>query len=351
MDPSRWESGSEFHWLGLPGPGPAATSPWRSGLELSSGRDALRLTLSLGVKERGWRRLWVPDYFCQDVTAAMVRSDLELVPYPDSPLRPQPDPPDARPGEAILLVNYFGLRAPVHVPRRDGVDIVEDHSHDPSSPWALESTADFCVASLRKTFPVPDGGAVWSPVGHPLPSQPPIEAQRRVAVSSKLQGMILKAMYLEGLPVDKDAYRALAIRGEGELAVPLVSGMSDVSRAIITAYAAAAWRAAREANRSILSARISELDWARLVQPAEGAGVPFSAVIVVDSPERREFVRQRLIAQRIYPSILWPLEDAVVAPGRAALDLSRRLLSIHCDGRYAGHDMERVGEQVAMAGT
>jgi len=69
VDPDRWEIGSEFHWPGLPTLGEAAAVPWSSGLLVSSGRDALRLVLALGVRERGWRRLWVPENYCQHVVA------------------------------------------------------------------------------------------------------------------------------------------------------------------------------------------------------------------------------------------------------------------------------------------
>ena len=51
--------------------------PWSSGILAFSGRDALRLLLAQGVQHRGWHRLWVPDYFCQHVAAALVRPDLE----------------------------------------------------------------------------------------------------------------------------------------------------------------------------------------------------------------------------------------------------------------------------------
>jgi hypothetical protein len=236
MDPLRWEVGSEFHWPGLPVPARAADRPWSKGVLVSTGRDALRLLLALGVGERGWRRLWVPEYFCQDVVAAFARPGLELRPYPDHPLRGVPDFPAARRGDVILVTNYFGLRPAFEAPRRDGVEIIEDHSHDPSSPWAESSTADFCVASLRKTIPVSDGGVAWSPVGHALPPEPPLTMQRRRAATSKLVAMILKAMYLDGHKIERATYRALARRGERGLAVPGESSISPVARAILDSF-------------------------------------------------------------------------------------------------------------------
>jgi len=350
MIPERWESGSEYHWLGLPAPLLSEEAPWASGLLVFSGRDALRLLLRHGAEDRGWRRLWIPDYFCQHVAAALVRPGLELLPYPDHPLRPTPELPDGRPGDAILVMNYFGLRAAVHASRREGVDVVEDHSHDPWSPWARTSTADFGIASLRKTLPLSDGGVLWSPRRHALPSEPRLTAQRRRAAGTKLAAMILKAMYLDGHPIDKAEFRALALQGERDLAVPGISAMSDVAGVVLRSFATELWRRTRAANHALLSSLLADVGWARILQPANGAGVPFSVAVVAESAERRERLRLQLIEASIFPAVLWPLEKTVLPVGQEARQMSRRVLSIHCDGRYGAEDMRRVGDAFIRAG-
>lgn len=349
MHPDRWETGSEFHWPGLPTPGGAGPVPWASGLLVSSGRDALRLALELGVQERGWRRLWVPEFFCQHVTAALARPGLELRPYPDHPLRLVPDMPDAHRGDAVLVMNYYGLRQAYRVPHRDGVEIIEDHSHDPSSSWAASSTADFCVASLRKTLPVTDGGVLWSPTGHVLPPAPLLTAQRQRAAATKLAAMILKAMYLDGHPVEKAEYRALALRGERGLAVPSVSSISAVARAILGSFPVDTWRQARAANHALLASLLAQVEWLRVLAPAGSDGVAFSCVVVSDSAERRERMRRRLVEASVFPAVLWSLERTVLPVSREARALSRRVLSIHCDGRYGPADMLRIGDVFTRA--
>lgn len=350
MTPERWENGSEYHWPGLLSPERAEAAPWSSGQLVFSGRDALRLLLRHGVEDRGWRRLWVPEYYCQHVAAALVRPGLELRPYLDHPLRRTPDLPDPRLGDAILVMNYFGLREAVQAPHRDGVDVVEDHSHDPWSPWAWTSTADFCIGSLRKTLPLTDGAVLWSPRGHALPPIPSLTVQRRRAAATKLAAMILKAMYLDGHPVDKAEYRALALRGERGLATPGISAMSDVASALLRSFPVESWRRTRAANHALLGSLVAEVGWARLLTPADSAGVPFSGVVVVDSAERRERVRPRLVEANVFPAVLWPLERTVLPVGDEARELSRRLLSIHCDGRYGTADMQRVGDIFIRAG-
>jgi hypothetical protein len=349
MHPERWENGSDFHWPGLPTPGAVQAVPWSSGVLVSSGRDALRLALDIGVRKRGWRRLWVPEYYCQHVAAALVRPDLELLTYLDHPLRRAPDLPDASPGDAVLVVNYFGLRDVVRIPRREGVEIIEDHSHDPSSHWAATSAADFCVASLRKTLPLSDGGVLWSPLGHALPPAPLLTPQRARIAATKLAAMILKAMYLDGHPVDKATYRALALRGEKGLAVPSVSAISDVARGLLGSFPVGSWRRARAVNHALLVSLLAQLAWARVLMPADSTCVPFSCVLVLDSAERRERVRLRLIQERVYPAVLWPLDRTILPVGPTARELSRTMLSIHCDGRYGPQDIDRVAEIVNRA--
>jgi hypothetical protein len=350
MRPERWEVGSHFHWPALPPADVPPVVPWPAGRLLSSGRDAFRMALRLGGRAYRWRRLWVPDYFCQQVAAALARTGIELRAYPDNPLRLTPDWPDAQAGDVILAMNYFGLRGGWLVPRRDGVGLIEDHSHDPTSRWAFTSEADFCVASLRKTSPLPDGGVLWSPLGHPLPPEPRQAAQRQRTAAMRLEAMILKAMYLDGQPVDKAVVLAVARQAELALAVPAVSAISPVSRALLASFPVDAWRRVRAANHETLDTAIAGLGWGRILGPPGPGGAPFSAALVVDSPERRERVRAHLIEGRIYPAVLWPLDTPVVEVGAEARDLGRRILSIPCDARYVTADMERIGEVLHSAG-
>jgi hypothetical protein len=342
----RWECGSEFAWLDLPKQVRSEPVPWDNGLLLFSGRDALRLVLELGVVRHGWRRLWVPDYYCQHVVAALVRPDLELLAYRDHPLTRPSCWQATRAGDAVLAVNYFGLRRGAPDLERPGAALIEDHSHDLTSSWAWTSRADFCIASMRKTLPLSDGGAVWSPQGHALPRLPPLSAQRRRAGALKLTAMMLKAMYLEGLPVSKDGYRAVAHRGEQELGRAGVSAMTEVSRAVVNSFDLRQWRQSRSRNVRTLRAGLGSLHWADLLAPEHPEGVAFGGILVVDTPQRREALRCRLLEANVYPAVLWPLEETILPIADEAREVSRRMLMIHSDGRYDGQDMARVVEVI-----
>jgi len=348
----RWEQGSEFHWPDVEAVPRAARHPWgAAGRFFGSGRDALRSLLAHGRRERGWRRLWIPAYFCQEVVAAMLSTGLEGVPYPDGP----DDGPLARldwsfaRGDVLFLVNHFGLRAPPALAGLDRavVEIIEDHTHDPWSAWAFGSVADFAVASLRKPLPLPDGGVLWSPRNEPLPDQPPVSETRRRAAQNKRAGMILKADYLCGRAIPKERYRALLLAGEREIASGRPSGMTEESRAMLNRFPAASWRAIRQENQRYLAEHLAQAHGVRVLAAVPSGSCPFSTILVFDTAQQRETVRRLLIEQRIFPAVLWPLENASWAElPPAYCRLSARLLSLHCDMRYSRSDLTRVARTI-----
>lgn len=348
----RWEHGSEFHAL-FAGAGPGA-HPWgTAGAHHGSGRDALRAVMADGRDHRGWRRLWVPSFFCQEVVASLLLEGLPVLPYDAGPEEAQPDLASVplRSGDALLRVNLFGLQAlgPVDLPRRDGVEVIEDHTHDPWSERAWSSDADWCVASLRKTVPVPDGGVLWSPLGRPLPPAPVLTPERRLASLEKFSAMLLKDAYLRGEAVAKDLFRALALEGEHGIGEGGPSAMAPWSRALMDTFPLEAWRRQRAANHRALSGALADLPGARVLKGAPGS-CPFFGVLVFDRAQERDRVRRNLVQARIYPGAHWPMEPPAIEGIPAGhVDLSRRILTLHCDARYQPEDMARVASAVLAA--
>jgi RimJ/RimL family protein N-acetyltransferase len=341
--PDRWEQGSDFHLVFEPG---VLDAPWigQAHTLWGSGRDAIRALLAWGRVEEGWARLFVPSLFCQDVVAALAR-ELPVSVYGD-PLQgaehAQAQSIAAGPKDVVLVVNTYGARSRPNID--NGAVIVEDHTHDPLSPWAFASDADWAVASLRKTLPVPDGGVLWSPKGRPLPPEREITPVRAVAAFDRLAAMVLKSHYLQGLDVNKEAFRARAMIGERSMGLGDISGISDFSRARLPTLPARAWREVRERNLTAFREALGDISGALLLD------VPFAATLLFDSPEQRDRVRIKLIEGRIYPAVLWSLESPMVdGILERDIELSRRLLSLHCDFRYGVADMRRVARAVRAA--
>jgi len=336
----RWEHGSFFPISLEVG---SANLPWTTEQHTlwGSGRDALRALLAWGSRAHGWRRLLIPSYFCQDVVPA-VKSVVDVGVYEHAPTEPDPDPVDAGSRDVVLVVATFGMHPPIAI--RGNPIVVEDHSHDPLSPLAASSSAHYVVASLRKTMPLPDGGVLWSPLGLAGPPQAPVTADHAHLVLDRLEAMNLRLRYLSGDAVSKEEFRLLAEHSEQRIGRGDTSGISPFSRARLPTMPADRWRQVRAANLFTFRQALGELP---------GIGVldaPFAATLVFDERELRDRTREALITARIYPTVLWPLNEPEVAgiPSRH-VDLARRILSIHCDYRYDAADMIRVAREIRKA--
>jgi hypothetical protein len=342
MIEARWEHGSDLHWIE---PSSGGRYPWSAATFYGCGRFALLAAVEHG----GWKRVWVPSFFCQEVLVAIPQDRIALVPYADTPLEPATDLSalPMRSGDALFVVNTFGLRA--RAPRvPDGVDVIEDHTHDLWSDWAQNSTAALAIASLRKLLPVADGGVVWSPRGTAIPTEPPLDDAHARAALDRLQGMLLKAAYLAGGAVEKDAFRTRSLEGERQIATGALSAPLPMTRTMLTGFPVDAWRATRGDNHRAFTTALGQPRGTRVLAPEPGA-TPYTVNLVFDSHELRESIRARLITSKIYPAVLWAMDHAVVEVPSDTHALSRRILSLHCDARYSAADMARVAAVVRDA--
>jgi hypothetical protein len=341
-----FEVGGEFHWMDWPR-GRSVSWP-EPNMIYALGRDALLGLWRHLERSRRVRRLFVPDYFCQEVTDAWRSDGIPLVRYADNPGRHHPrwgDLDEAGAGDAVLIVNYFGVRSPgawaAWEGREAGAMIVEDHTHDPISTWARHSQADYAFASLRKTLPVPDGAVLWSPQGHDLPDAPPAQASPGSAL--KLAAMVLKREYLAGCREPgrtKEMFRGLQVEGEHLLAGTRSSAATTWGRTLLASGYPPAWRQKRERNvRQLLDLVPDRESMRPLFREWSRGACPLAVTLVCATHEERERVRLSLLAADIYPTILWRLGRE---GSRDARELSRRVLCLPADQRYRRSDLERV---------
>ncbi|MET7834381.1 hypothetical protein ABZS44_16365 [Micromonospora sediminicola] len=330
----RWEVGSSFPLMQASGPG---TTRLPSPLRLyGTGRQALLALLRMGRTDLGWTAVHLPAYYCPPVADAAA-TVLPVRRYDAGP-RGHVDP--ARPGrtEVVVAVSYFG--DPPAAPTTRGAALVVDSTHDPFAPWLPSAAADYVLAALRKTLPLPDGGALWSPAGHRLPAQPAPSVRHRAAAGQVLAAMCLKAAYLSGSPVEKNAFLSAFAAGEAAYGSTAISGASDYTREVLPAMPVDRWRRQRMANAVVLGDALADVVGLR-------AHVhPFGVVVECDSAERRDALRAALVTRRVYPAVLWPQPPD--AP-RRHLDYSRRMVHLHTDHRWRAEDMLRVAARIRDA--
>jgi len=148
MRSDGWEVSSDFHRD--PGSSSELTQlPWRDARLCSSGRSALA---ALVVHGR-FQRIWAPACCFPGACHALTEVDIR-----ENPARPtrQIISPSPGPDDLLVVANLLGMHEKPDFAR--DTRIIEDHSHDLRSSWALSSQADWAFASSRKTLRVPDGG-------------------------------------------------------------------------------------------------------------------------------------------------------------------------------------------------
>lgn len=339
------EFGSDFHYMGMRTCDEAKNTfpgKYPNAIYYANGRQALLSAIKLGK----YKRVWIPAYFCYEVVGYLLdNSGVDIIFYDDFPI--QNDESIIRNlnfkhGDTILRVNYFGWRT-----FRDNtsipVPVIEDHSHDLIGNWASNSNADWCIASLRKTLPLPEGGVLWSPKGHET-KQPLATKEIDVFVEERLGGMSLKSSYLEGKDIDKSIFREILISTEDKIGNLEMSGMSIKSMDMLHGFNIKEWYSYKKQNwEFIRNSQLFPIDISAVENHPKNT--PFSIVLKFVSKEHRESSRKRLIDLSVYPAILWQVPD-YNSGFKDAKSFSEQMLSIHCDGRYNLEDMKELSRLI-----
>lgn len=321
-----------------------------------SGREAIALALrSLEADRPGLNKCCLlPAYMCDSVFFPFLRAgwrihfyhlDEELAADPES-LGGQVE--HIRPG-LLFIHPYYGMDTwkPLRplLPRwqAEGVCIMEDVTQS----YYLETAgreADYVVGSLRKWYPIPDGGFVAS--HRPLPEA---LSDHREFVGSRLQVLTEKWEYLHGMgePEEKRArkedYLGQNRRLEEELdGYAGISRLSEVSARLLARTEEGECRRRREENHRFLlhkilhSPGIKESGIRPLPSRQEGAAPLYLAVCAGDRDGLQAYLRER----NIFAPVLWPPgeenEGCLTEKERRVYD---HLLALPIDQRYGQEEM------------
>ena len=338
------EFGSDFQYINSYDSGRAhLTNVFRDAVLLASGRQCI---VSL-IRQYGWKRVWIPDYFCYEVIETIKeQTSVKVVFYEDTPLSEGTvtDLP-FQGGDVLLRMNYFGLRN--HRSNKCiTVPVIEDHSHDPFGHWALYSDADWCISSIRKILPIPEGGMMWSPKGNALGvSFQPSKKNEQIA-AIRWEGMEMKAKYLNGEDNIKNDFRKKYTETEEWFDKAEPSLIDDRSRNVVSEELDInLWQGAKRKNWNLLKSLV-EKETCRILEPEDESCTMFSLVLLFESKKHREAVRKKLIEASVYPAILWTVSSCASMEARSFSD---RMLSVHCDGRYQEEDVRQLAEILNLA--
>ncbi len=331
------EIGSVFHTYDFPSETECLSFP-NDALYYGCGRYAINALILHHIKIGKWKRLFVPEYFCYKVIRAIRTTGIELVFYPDYPLADDEDLINNIhfvEGDVVLRMNYFGLRS-----RRDNsnlkVTVIEDHSHDLFSEWALNSNADWCIASLRKSLPIPDGGILWSHK-HNVSSieKPTLKLNHTKLSEDRNRAMTMKSLYLDSeKAISKNEYLNLLNETEAVIGSNEISGLSSFSETILRRIPAYINQKKKDNYKNLL--RLIVIRVCKVVQ-CKDTHTPFSFVLLFENNELRNLIRDQLIKNNIYPNVLWEIDNKQA--NNKVVDFSKRMLMLPIDFRYSETDM------------
>jgi len=339
------EFGSNFHYINFLKNGNSLFYNNHDKRYFADGRLALKALIIDQMINNNWKCIWVPEYFCYHVIESIRSTGIELKFYPDYPLANDISLIDSLSfdeGDVILRINYFGLRS-FRDNSKINIPVIEDHSHDLISDWALKSNADYCFASLRKTLPIPNGGILWSALNHKLPAQLDSTKENEIITYQKLSAMLLKKIYLDKQNIPKDIYRCLFRESEESLNNMKLSGISFFVKNMIENISIEDFYKRGGENWNLLYHDLKHVF--NILMPEENCinFTPFSLIIIFDSVVQRNQIREKLIENNIYPSILWNIPE-----GQTTIvnKFSNTMLSLYCDGRFSKRDIRQMIQKI-----
>lgn len=298
----------------------------------SSGRSAL-ISILEHIKKGSSPKIHVPYYICESVVKACEIAGFEVKFYElnENFLFPIDNLDLIRKNESLLSVNYFGfvddnfLIEYIKTARPDIV-IISDQVH---SFWTYKNTkADYSFTSLRKHFPIPDGGLVYS-------NDESFSSKKNLVVSSFYKNKLIGSM-LKHLNLPDKSYLSFLSAGENEINNETSAYKSSELTAFL--YKKINFQKAverRKENCKVIYnyGKNYNLDF---LFPYNENAIPMNIPIKISN---RDKVRQKLISENVFLPVHWPLGWFNRNSARTK-HFSETELSLVADQRYSISEIE-----------
>ncbi|MDM9630303.1 hypothetical protein [Robiginitalea aurantiaca] len=306
-----------------------------------SGRNAIKYIFSRIEAYRPIETIWIPYYYCPFVKAWLEHNfnNIEYYTLDSFDHGTEINWSEFRNANDVLIVNnYWGIKTS-RIPGGQRPVVIEDHSHGWLSKGCLESTADFCIASLRKTVPLPLGGIAWKPKLS-ASAIPLGENRNEVGVDDKGMELCWETL-AEAMRSkrqcrsvsEKSAYLNLHSKGEAILQIHFdVLPVASDKKGVLENYAFRDYNSVKAKNFKILAPKIDENSFFKILQ--NGSYTPFGLLLAFKDRDGFQELKKYLISHSIYPAELWP--DTVNSGGY------KYLMNIHIDLRYSENDMTYI---------
>lgn len=306
-----------------------------------NGRHAIKYIIEIIKLENNVNSIWIPEYYCQHVTAWIKANYSNVKVYNVNPLDESfiIDTRDfAKNNDIILVNNFWGISNCTLKTSKKKFFVVEDHSHGWLSNRCIQTTADFCFASLRKSVPAPLGGIAWIPNGKDLPILKLKSSNNFNKIwDTILLGMKNKLEFEESLKNDesfKQRFLKLVYTGENMMHnnydLPQIDKKHEM---LIEQYLKKNYLHFKQNNFKIISSLLQTNKNFSLVS---SKSTPFGLILHFNNSLKLNHFKNYLISKKIYPSVLWPENNTIYG----------YFLNIHIDFRYNTNDMHYIANTI-----
>lgn len=312
----------------------------KNGMFFYTGRQAIKYVIESIKPNQELITIWLPNYYCKHVTHWIRANYSNTKLYdidPKSPSEVIQVHKFANENDIVLINNFCGISDCNYNKGDKYLTIIEDHSHGWLSNACIHSKADFCIASLRKSVPVPLGGLAWRPDNHQINSKIKTihDSEFLTIWDNILRAMNLKKSYEIQNIVNNHAKSIFLeiIRSEEEKIhsnYHLVT-MQEQHRKIIENYLSINFLSFKKLNWSFVKPRINpSIKFECLDSSFPGFGL----ILYLDKEEDMNTLRNYLIKNNIYPALLWPDNPPEFG----------YYLNIHIDYRYNNGHMKYISQ-------
>ncbi|TJY33435.1 hypothetical protein [Pontimicrobium aquaticum] len=308
-----------------------------------SGRNAFLAVFNDIESKTTINKIWLPSYYC-DTVVNLINSNFKNVAYYNiDPFHFESDidvTEFASKDDIVILNNFWGLSTFKDYSNiKEKPIIIEDHTHGWLSKQSLNSNADYCICSLRKTYPIPLGAITWMPNSNS--KQTPYKDAKDTAIIKAYlsfnNSMKLKRAFIKKDKNTKDEYLDLLNNGESILCES--NSYNKPNNELldqINKYLAFNPNIVKANNFNQIIGSINKTHKFKILK-REGF-TPFGLLLLFKSEKLFISFKNWLISNNIYPAHLWP--------NTKTESEWKYLFNLHIDFRYNIEDISYLVEKI-----
>ena len=252
--------------------------------------------------------------------------------------------------KVIYIIHYFGIPQPsevvkeiLKIAKEKNLYIVEDLTQTLfSKEDGRIGFGDYLVSSMRKWYPMTDGGIIAAKNNVPFEIVPLKDAYDE-AVFTQMYLSLARMYYREGIVEDIDAYIKLEKKANSARYKDFSPRyMTWLSTEILNKSNQEEIIRTRRQNYLYLYEHLKGITGISILENAsdkDGKYVPFGFIVIVEDRER---FRNWLSKHCIVGEIQWILPTQYYTPSTYAQYMSDHSLMIHCDQRYSEKEMSYI---------